>query len=135
MGSCIEDSVAAKIIKRGEFGVRKHGVSLADSGLTRLQALIHAQEEAMDLANYLEVEIQREQAEATADDRIPWAEHKRAAWAAKDADGLHILFEEKPRITKAWPSEWIAQDGWTCVVSAHIPGPWQESLRKRPENL
>lgn len=54
-----EDAVCEKIQKRAKFGLEKYGVSLEREDLTELQWLIHAQEEAMDLANYLEVLIQK----------------------------------------------------------------------------
>jgi len=60
--SKIEDVVCTKILSRAEFGLKKYGVTLERDDLTELQWLIHAQEEAMDLANYLEVLIQRKQA-------------------------------------------------------------------------
>jgi hypothetical protein len=59
--SAIENKVCEKIQQRAEFGLAKYGVSLERTDLTRLQWLVHAQEEAMDLANYLEVLIQEEQ--------------------------------------------------------------------------
>jgi hypothetical protein len=60
--SIIEDSVCVKIQERVGFGLAKYGVTLERSDLTTLDWLIHAQEEAMDLANYLEVLINRERA-------------------------------------------------------------------------
>jgi hypothetical protein len=59
--SKIEESVIEKIRKRAEFGLNKYGVALDTAGFIQpeLEWLIHAQEEAMDLANYLEVLIQR----------------------------------------------------------------------------
>jgi hypothetical protein len=60
MMSVIEDQVCKKIQQRAEFGLKKYGVSLERTDLTKLQWLIHAQEEAMDLAGYLEVLIQDE---------------------------------------------------------------------------
>ncbi len=58
--SRIEDSVCEKIQKRAELGLKKYGVTLERTDLSNLEWLIHAQEEAMDLANYLEVIIQKE---------------------------------------------------------------------------
>lgn len=58
--SKIEDSVCDKIKARSEFGFSKYGVTLERKDLDTLEWLIHAQEEAMDLANYLEVLIQKE---------------------------------------------------------------------------
>lgn len=58
--SNIEDSVAAKLLKRAEAGFIKYGVTMERTDLSRLDWLIHAQEEAMDLAVYLERLIQEE---------------------------------------------------------------------------
>lgn len=56
------ESVKAKLTNRSEIGVVKYGIGLEREDFNQLDWLIHAQEEAMDLANYLEVLIQREQA-------------------------------------------------------------------------
>jgi hypothetical protein len=56
--SKVEDEVCRKIQSRAVLGLTKYGVSLESAGLTDLELLIHAQEEAMDLANYLETLIQ-----------------------------------------------------------------------------
>lgn len=48
------DSVREKMRLRAEVGLSKYGVSTERSDLTHKQWLIHAQEEAMDLAIYLE---------------------------------------------------------------------------------
>ena len=47
------------LLQRSNVGVAKYSVTLANSGLTRRQLLQHALEEALDLANYLQAEIQR----------------------------------------------------------------------------
>lgn len=60
--STIEDSVCNKIQERAAFGFIKYGVTLADPTnphTEELAILRYAQEEAMDLANYLEVRIQQ----------------------------------------------------------------------------
>lgn len=54
------ESVRKKLLKRSQTGVVKYGVDLTRPDLDTLDWLIHAQEEAMDLCNYLEVLIQRE---------------------------------------------------------------------------
>ena len=66
--STIEDAVCLKIQQRAKFGLQKYGVTLERTDLTELQWLIHAQEEAMDLANYLEVLIQKEKEKTNAND-------------------------------------------------------------------
>ena len=58
--SKIEDAVCKKVQKRAEFGLLKYGVTLERTDLNTLEWLVHAQEEAMDSANYLEVLIQKE---------------------------------------------------------------------------
>lgn len=44
---------------RSRVGVHKYGITLADSGLSQVEFLRHALEEALDLANYLQSAIQR----------------------------------------------------------------------------
>tara|TARA_R100001015_G_C4573765_1_gene131395 strand:+ start:185 stop:490 length:306 start_codon:yes stop_codon:yes gene_type:complete len=56
--SQIEDSVAKKIQERAEVGKNKYGVTMERTDLNNIEWLIHAQEEAMDLAVYLERIIQ-----------------------------------------------------------------------------
>ena len=59
--SRIEDSVAKKIQERAELGKNKYGVTMERNDLTKVEWLKHAQEEAMDLAVYLERLIQEEE--------------------------------------------------------------------------
>lgn len=56
--SGIEKKVCDKIIKRSKLGKIKYGTNMDRKDLTKLQWLKHAQEEAMDLAVYLEKIIQ-----------------------------------------------------------------------------
>tara|TARA_R110002020_G_scaffold14091_4_gene50152 strand:- start:14423 stop:14614 length:192 start_codon:yes stop_codon:yes gene_type:complete len=63
MMSRIEDEVSKKIQERSALGKNKYGVTMEEASLTRLQWLIHAQEEAMDLAVYLEKLIELEVSE------------------------------------------------------------------------
>ena len=57
----IEDNVIIKIAKRSMAGKSKYGTTMERTDLTRKEWLIHAQEEAMDLAVYLERMIQEEE--------------------------------------------------------------------------
>lgn len=50
----IEQAVIGKIVVRAHAGRKKYGQSMERKDLTRKQWLQHAQEEAMDLAIYLE---------------------------------------------------------------------------------
>jgi hypothetical protein len=52
--SRIEDRVAAEIIARAEMGKAKYGHTMEREDLSIVEWLRHAQEEAMDLAVYLE---------------------------------------------------------------------------------
>ena len=48
--SRIEDEVCKRIQERAEVGKSKYGVTMETAPLSQLEWLIHAQEEAMDLA-------------------------------------------------------------------------------------
>jgi len=52
--SRIEDEVCKKIKKRADVGKNKYGVTMETAPLSRIEWLVHAQEEAMDLAVYLQ---------------------------------------------------------------------------------
>ena len=52
--SKIEQKVVHKILKRADLGKSKYGTTMERVDLSGLEWLIHAQEEAMDLAVYLE---------------------------------------------------------------------------------
>ena len=54
----IEFRVCTKITQRAQIGKEKYGTTMERTDLTKLQWLRHAQEEAMDLAVYLEKLIQ-----------------------------------------------------------------------------
>jgi hypothetical protein len=57
----IVEAVMWKLKARSEIGITKYNTTLQDSKETTLEFLRHAQMEAMDLCNYLEVLIQREE--------------------------------------------------------------------------
>tara|TARA_R100000152_G_C6782289_1_gene219596 strand:- start:7421 stop:7669 length:249 start_codon:yes stop_codon:yes gene_type:complete len=59
--SRIEDEVCKKILGRAEVGKEKYGVTMETAPLTNLEWLIHAQQEAMDLAVYLQKIIEIEE--------------------------------------------------------------------------
>ena len=58
--SKVEDEVCKKIQMRSDVGKSKYGVTMETAPLTRMEWLIHAQEEAMDLAVYLQKFIELE---------------------------------------------------------------------------
>jgi hypothetical protein len=57
----IVEAVMWKLKARSEIGITKYNTTLQDSKETTLEFLRHAQMEAMDLCNYLEVLIQKEE--------------------------------------------------------------------------
>ena len=57
----IVEAVRAKLLSRSQAGIAKYGLTLARTDLSNMEWLIHAQQEALDFANYLEVLIQNEQ--------------------------------------------------------------------------
>lgn len=59
----IVESVRLKLLQRSQIGISKYGTTLYENQISRLAWLKHAQEEALDLANYLEVLIQQEDAD------------------------------------------------------------------------
>ena len=58
--SRVEDEVCKKIKQRSDVGKQKYGVTMETAPLTRLEWLVQAQEEAMDLAVYLQKLIEME---------------------------------------------------------------------------
>jgi len=58
--SKIENEVVLKILERSNTGKNKYGVTMERKDLSRLEWLKHAQEEAMDLAVYLQKLIDEE---------------------------------------------------------------------------
>ena len=55
------EAVRQKMLERSQRGLIKYGVSLERDDLSTLDWLRHAQEEAMDLAAYLQVLIDKEE--------------------------------------------------------------------------
>jgi len=52
--SSIENKVCIKILDRAELGEKKYGTTMERTDLSTIDWIKHAQEEAMDLAVYLE---------------------------------------------------------------------------------
>lgn len=66
-------------------------------------------------------------------ERIDWAEHPWMKFATADEDGRTFGFEYCP---SRHDGVWLPFHGGRCErINATIPGPWTESLRKRPENV
>lgn len=61
--ACAAAAAVAELVRqRAAVGLRKYGVTVSDNPLTRRQWLRHAQEEALDLAVYLQRLIDAEPA-------------------------------------------------------------------------
>ena len=58
--SSVENKVCIKMLDRAEVGKSKYNTTMERTDLSKLDWLKHAQEEAMDLAIYLEKLIQIE---------------------------------------------------------------------------
>mgnify|MGYP003626385208 CR=1 FL=1 len=61
--SSVEKKVCIKILDRAEIGEKKYNATMDRKDLSKLEWLKHAQEEAMDLAVYLEKLIRIEKGE------------------------------------------------------------------------
>ena len=103
----IVENVRQKLLERSQTGLNKYGVGLDRLDYTRLQWLIHAQEEALDLANYLEVLIQQEGGTRMT------AHNHEVNWMELHLMGVEL---ERSRDQKHWVDilveEPIAGDGW-----------------------
>lgn len=51
------EKLCIELQERRKMGLNKYGTTLADAGLTHKQLLQHAKEEALDLAEYLQAQI------------------------------------------------------------------------------
>ena len=94
------DKLCAELQERRKMGLKKYGVSLDKAGLTSLELLQHAKEEALDLAEYLQALIDLERKPASA--ALIWpteAERKRLEPIAQNGnDGDH--YDESNRINR-----------------------------------
>tara|TARA_R110002020_G_scaffold101665_3_gene239314 strand:- start:128 stop:439 length:312 start_codon:yes stop_codon:yes gene_type:complete len=94
--SKIEESVIQKIQSRAAVGKSKYGVTMERQDLSRLEWLIHAQEEAMDLAVYLEKCIHEEADFLTRveeQQRVRETKPFRYEWNTEGDKGRGFLYE------------------------------------------
>ena len=70
--SKIEDSVCNKILERAKVGKDKYGTTMEREDLSRLDWLIHCQEEAMDMVVYLEKLISLEKTNPESNYTASW---------------------------------------------------------------
>ena len=70
--SKIEDSVCNKILSRAKVGKDKYGTTMERNDLSRLEWLIHCQEEAMDMVVYLEKLISLEKSNTESTTTTSW---------------------------------------------------------------
>ena len=89
LGDSICQRVADKLAERSKVGQLKYGTKLTRTDLSGLAWLRHAQEEAMDLANYLEVLISRSP--------LLTRMHDMQEWALSIACELEVYIQEIER--------------------------------------
>lgn len=82
-------NVAFKLVERAKVGQEKYKTNLARTDLTRKQWLTHAQEEAMDFANYMQVLILQNLGHST---RFDDMQDEALAFATE----LEVLIEKEP---------------------------------------
>lgn len=102
----IVELVVAKLRKRCDLGLKKYGVSLWDSPESVLAFLRHAQSEALDYANYLEVLIQR-------------AERGESLFAVVDASAMEPVTTPDLEEEKVREADDVEDDGF---VTIHVTG-------------
>lgn len=68
----IVEAVRQKLLDRSQAGIAKYGTMLTRDDLTRDDWLLHAQEEALDLANYLQVLLQTAEQDQADAARYRW---------------------------------------------------------------
>ena len=51
------------LLERSQVGIKKYGMTLDEAKYSERQLVVHALEEALDLANYLQAKLQRIDAE------------------------------------------------------------------------
>lgn len=56
----VVERVVKKLRHRSKVGIKKYGVGLDRTDLTRREWLVHLQQELMDAVNYIERELQEE---------------------------------------------------------------------------
>lgn len=140
--SKIEDAVCRKIQDRAAAGVIKYGVSMERGDLSRLDWLSHLQQELIDGLAYIEKLIQDESDQqrtplpaCSESESLPWEKHLQARWAMKDSEGFVRMAngaDQPVTIGQFW---FVKGGTYILGIGAHIPGPWTESLRKRPEGV
>lgn len=100
----------AMLRERSAVGVKKYGVTMADSGLTHRQWLQHALEEGLDQVNYLQAAIQTLGAEPAAP--------QQHAQAAQQFDFATLLMYPEEWDVAAYPT--IESAMWEMISCAKI---------------
>ena len=91
------DKLCNELQERRKMGLKKYGVSLDKSGLTSLELLQHAKEEALDLAEYLQACIDLETSSVSAG--LVWPTEERIDVIGTNGnDGEH--YDKYSRIGK-----------------------------------
>jgi len=77
-------------------------------------------------------DLDREHREVAEVERIDWADIPWATCVSKDSTGQCYGYKDAPTLGEHFWKP--ASDRWEWI-DATIPGPWQESLRARPESV
>lgn len=74
------------LLQRSIVGLQKYGVTTCKANLTQKEWLRHALEEALDLANYLQAEISRAEAEESESEQVGCDPVKIESWFDSNID-------------------------------------------------
>lgn len=111
------------LLSRSQVGIRKYGVTLRDANLTERELLVHALQESLDLANYLQANLQRVDAATAA----PSGSTEQPAGANIDDDGhfsalLGDMHPLSKQATAAFVNAWGAQQHEAGYVEGKAEG-------------
>lgn len=107
----IVEAVRAKLLQRSERGLTKYGVTVAKADLTHRDWLRHAQEEALDLAVYLEKLILSEHVTERYDSLgLPKAEYVPSDYGDCNNCGLTLAEHEQSKWCPSPPSSSQAEN-------------------------
>lgn len=97
------------LLERSQLGIKKYGVTLGDAKLSERELVVHSLQEALDLANYLQANLMRIDAECALKDRV--LQHIEA-----QAQSIANEFGERDPDTGAVELHGHAQDHWNIFI-------------------
>lgn len=152
---CLDPVVEANralLHQRSQVGIRKYGVTLENAGLSRRELMTHALEEVLDLANYIQADLRRDEREcasasAPASTAMVKVERNRV-WITRDAQSFMLAYEADSDEELQWYAGRLR-----CVLSGFTPNvnvepngaaagardtarlDWLERMANNPEGL